>query len=104
MLNTGKFVYHEGAWRAAEQTAKALEIKLVNLRLEALGDLAGIASICAKEGCNALYVIPDPILANWRGHPLVLQLKNPWRDGTPHIRMSPLDFMQRLAAPAQACF
>ena len=29
---------------------------------------------------------------------VVLQLKSAWRDGTTHIRMSPLEFMQRLAA------
>ena len=29
---------------------------------------------------------------------VVLQLKSPYRDGTPHIVMSPLEFMQRLAA------
>jgi hypothetical protein len=29
---------------------------------------------------------------------VVLQLKSPWREGTTHIRMSPLEFMQRLAA------
>ena len=29
---------------------------------------------------------------------VVLQLKSPWRDATTHIRMSPLEFMQRLAA------
>ena len=28
----------------------------------------------------------------------MLQLKSPWRDGTTHISMSPLEFMQRLAA------
>ena len=28
----------------------------------------------------------------------VLQLKSAWRDGTTHIRMSPLEFMRRLAA------
>ena len=28
----------------------------------------------------------------------MLQLKSAWRDGTTHIRMSPLEFMQRLAA------
>ena len=27
---------------------------------------------------------------------VVLQLKSAWRDGTTHIRMSPLEFMQRL--------
>ena len=29
---------------------------------------------------------------------VVLQLKSAWRDGTTHIVMSPLEFMQRLAA------
>ena len=29
---------------------------------------------------------------------VVLQLKSAWRDGTTHIKMSPLEFMQRLAA------
>jgi hypothetical protein len=29
---------------------------------------------------------------------VVLQLKNAWRDGPTHIKMSPLEFMQRLAA------
>jgi len=30
----------------------------------------------------------------------VLKLKTAWRDGTTHIVMSPLEFMQRLAARA----
>ena len=29
---------------------------------------------------------------------VVLQLKSAWRDGTTHIRMSPLEFMRRRAA------
>ncbi|MFN9574885.1 MAG: transposase, partial [Betaproteobacteria bacterium] len=29
-----------------------------------------------------------------------LKLKTPWRDGTTHLVMSPLEFMQRLAARA----
>ena len=31
---------------------------------------------------------------------VVLKLKTPWRDGTTHIVMSPLELMQRLAARA----
>jgi hypothetical protein len=31
-----------------------------------------------------------------------LKLKTPWRDGTTHVVMSPLEFMQRVAAAAQA--
>jgi hypothetical protein len=33
-----------------------------------------------------------------RAGDVVLQLKSPYRDGTTHIVMSPLEFMQRLAA------
>ncbi len=29
---------------------------------------------------------------------MVLKLKTPWRDGTTHLVMNPLEFMQRLAA------
>ena len=48
------------------------------------------------------YTTP-PALANERvqcnaAGQVVLRLKTPWRDGTTHIVMSPLEFMQRLAA------
>ena len=44
-----------------------------------------------------------PALANERvqtnaAGQVVLKLKTPWRDGTTHLVMSPLEFMQRLAA------
>ena len=47
--------------------------------------------------------ITRPAIANERlgrdgAGNVVLQLKSPWRDGTTHISMSPLEFMQRLAA------
>jgi len=47
--------------------------------------------------------ITRPAIANERlkedaAGNLVLQLKSPWRDGTTHLRLSPLEFMQRLAA------
>ena len=43
-----------------------------------------------------------PALANERvqtnaAGQVVLKLKTPWRDGTTHLVMSPLEFMQRLA-------
>jgi len=46
--------------------------------------------------------ITRPAIANERlqrnrAGQVVLQLKSPWRDGTTHIVMSPLEFMQRLA-------
>ena len=47
--------------------------------------------------------ITRPTLANERvqcnaAGQVVLRLKTPWRDGTTHLVMSPLEFMQRLAA------
>ena len=39
----------------------------------------------------------EPLSANHAGQ-VVLKLKTPYRDGTSHIVMSPLEFMQRLAA------
>jgi hypothetical protein len=47
--------------------------------------------------------ITRPAIANQRlqrnpAGQVVLQIKSPWRDGTTHIVMSPLEFMQRLAA------
>jgi len=45
-----------------------------------------------------------PALANERvqinaAGQVVLKLKTPWRDGTTHLVMSPLEFMQRVASP-----
>ncbi len=47
--------------------------------------------------------ITRPALANVRVQTnavaqVVLKLKTPWRDGTTHLVMSPLEFMQRLVA------
>lgn len=47
--------------------------------------------------------ITRPALANERvptnaAGQVVLRLKTPWRDGTTRLVMSPLEFMQRLAA------
>ena len=49
--------------------------------------------------------ITRPALANERvqtnaAGQVVLKLKTAWRDGTTHLVMSPLEFMQRLAALA----
>jgi hypothetical protein len=62
---------------------------------------------CAAEDRQALEqlcrYITRPALANERvqtnaAGQVVLKLKTPWRDGTTHLVMSPLEFMQRLAA------
>ncbi len=39
----------------------------------------------------------DPVQLNGAGH-VELKLKTPWRHGTTHLVMGPLEFMQRLAA------
>ena len=62
---------------------------------------------CAADDRQALEqlcrYITRPALANERvqtnaAGQVVLKLKTPWRDGTTHLVMSPLEFMQRLAA------
>jgi hypothetical protein len=62
---------------------------------------------CAEHQRKALErlcrYITRPAIANERlkedaAGNVVLQLKSPWRDGTTHLRMTPLEFMQRLAA------
>ena len=62
---------------------------------------------CAADDRPALEqlcrYITRPALANERvqtnaAGQVVLKLKTPWRDGTTHLVMSPLAFMQRLAA------
>ncbi len=62
---------------------------------------------CGAEDRKALEqlcrYITRPALANERvqcnaAGQVVLKLKTPWRDGTTHLMMSPLEFMQRLAA------
>jgi len=54
------------------------------------------------------YII-RPALANERvqcsaARQVVLRLKTPWRDFTTQLVMSPLEFMQRLAALTQVSF
>ena len=67
------------------------------------------AERCAADDRQALEqlcrYIARPALANERvqtnaAGQVVLKLKTPWRDGTTHLVMSPLEFMQRLAARA----
>ena len=64
---------------------------------------------CAADDRQALEqlcrYIARPALANERvqtnaAGQVVLKLKTSWRDGTTHLVMSPLEFMQRLAARA----
>ena len=66
VLNTGKYVFHDEAWRAAAQAAQVMKVTLIDVRVGAPRDLARLASICGKESCGGLYVMTDPLLTNWR--------------------------------------
>ncbi len=66
VLNTGNYVFHHEAWRAARKTAEALMIELIDVRVGASADLARLPAMCGKGACDALYVMPDPDLINWR--------------------------------------
>ena len=66
VLNTGKYIFHDEAWRAAAQAAQVMKVTLVDVRVGAPRDLARLASICGKESCGGLYVMTDPLLTNWR--------------------------------------
>src|ERR1700675_4405559 len=62
-----------------------------------------VALISAKELERLCRYITRPAIANHRltrnpAGQVVLQLKSPYRDGTTHIVLSPLEFMQRLGA------
>src|SRR6202162_1437504 len=62
-----------------------------------------VAPMKRKELERLCRYITRPAIANQRlkrnqAGQVVLQLKSPYRDGTTHIVMSPLEFMQPLAA------
>ena len=63
------------------------------------------APVIARSGNECGRYIVCPALANEHlqtnaAGQVVLKLTTPWRDGTTHLVMSPLEFMQPLAAPA----
>lgn len=66
VLNTGNYLFHEEAWRAARQAADSLKLTLVDVRIASAQEIADLAARCAKGGCDALYVLPDPSTINWR--------------------------------------
>ena len=95
--------------------------KVLNLRTRPGRDEKTMAAQCAEAHGFSLHAavrcgahqrkalerlcryITRPAIANERlarngAGDVVLQLKSAWRDGTTHIVMSPLEFMQRLAA------
>jgi putative ABC transport system substrate-binding protein len=66
VLNTGTNLFHEEAWQAATQAAQALKIALIDVRLGVMEDIARVPEICGKGACDGLYVMPDPLISNWR--------------------------------------
>jgi putative ABC transport system substrate-binding protein len=66
VLNTDEYLFHEEAWRAARQAAQRLKLILVDVRVRAVDDLGRLARECGKQGCDGLYVMPDPVMINWR--------------------------------------
>src|SRR5215471_3250473 len=60
------------------------------------------APISLKNSSSSAAISPRPAIANERlkrnrAGQVVLQLKSPYKDGTTHIVMEPLEFMERLA-------
>ena len=66
VLNTGNYLFHDEAWRAARRAAETLKLKLIDVRVAATGELDRLGAVCAKEACGGLYVMPDPSTINWR--------------------------------------
>jgi putative tryptophan/tyrosine transport system substrate-binding protein len=66
VLNTAKYLFNDEALRAAAQVAQVLWLTLVDVRVGAPGDLARLASICGRGGCDALLVMPGTDLQDWR--------------------------------------
>jgi putative ABC transport system substrate-binding protein len=66
VLNSSNYIFHEEAWRAARETAHALKLALVDVRLASAEELPRLAAACGNGGCDGLYVMPGPILVNLR--------------------------------------
>jgi putative ABC transport system substrate-binding protein len=66
VLNSANYIFHEEAWRAAGQSARALKLSLVDVRVGGAEDLGRLAAACGNGGCDGLYVMPGPILINLR--------------------------------------
>jgi putative ABC transport system substrate-binding protein len=66
VLNSVNYIFHEEAWRAADQAARALKLSLVDVRVGGAEDLGRLAASCGNGGCDGLYVMPGPVLINLR--------------------------------------
>ena len=66
VLNTGNYMFHREAWAALRDAAAMMKVELIDLRIDEANELARLAQACTGGGCNGLYVMPDPVLINWR--------------------------------------
>jgi putative tryptophan/tyrosine transport system substrate-binding protein len=66
VVNSSNYIFHKEAWHAADQTARALKVSLVDVRIGGAEDLPRLAAACGNGGCDGLYVMPGPILINLR--------------------------------------
>lgn len=66
VLNTGNYLFHDEAWLSARRAAEALKIELVDVRIGSAADVSRVAAACGNGACDALYVMPDPDMINWR--------------------------------------
>ena len=66
VLNSGNYLFHDEAWRAARESAHALKLTLVDVRIGGAEDLPRLAAACGNGGCDGLYVMPGPVLINLR--------------------------------------
>jgi putative ABC transport system substrate-binding protein len=66
ILTTGTAIIYEETLSDAARAASALNLKLVEVRIDTFDKLPGLSSICGKGNCNGLLVTSDPLLQNWR--------------------------------------
>jgi ABC-type uncharacterized transport system substrate-binding protein len=66
ILTTGTAIIYEETLRDATRAASALNLELVEVRIDTIDKLPRLASLCGKGNCNGLLVTSDPLLQNWR--------------------------------------
>src|SRR5262245_38656025 len=66
ILTTGTAMIYDETLRDATRAASALNLQLVEVRVDTLDKLPRLASLCGKGNCNGLLVPSDPLLQNWR--------------------------------------
>jgi len=75
--------------------------KVLTLRGAVPREATARQPLCADiDGFSLHAAVPDERVQLNAAGQVELKLKTPWRDGTTHLVMSPLEFMQRLAARA----